>query len=89
MQSRLSVENSTITNEQLHLMRGQTEETTKQLEISTKLLSAMQRQSEEADKQSKTLLVFTVVTIVFVSYLLWLLIMSNANFTYMPILGVC
>lgn len=68
-QSSLSVQNSIITNSQLDLMRAETEKTANQLELSTAILQAMQKQSEEADKQSQTLLVFTVVTIVFVSHL--------------------
>lgn len=54
-------------------MRNQAMETTQQLQAANRQLIAtneqldlMRKQAEETDKQSKTLMVFTVVTIVFV-----------------------
>lgn len=71
-------------------MRAQTEETAKQLTaandqlgLTTQLLGMMQLQSEESGKQSKTLLVLTVVTIVFVSYNLFS--RTHVMNTYPPI----
>lgn len=60
-QSRLANRSSKMTVQQLGFMKEQAEKTTDQLK-------AMREQAVQTEKQSQTLMVFTVVTVIFVRF---------------------